>query len=68
MDTKKWYASKTIWGSIFMLVALILSGFGYTLNADDQITLADIATAIGGAVGVVLTIIGRVTASKKITM
>jgi len=67
MDTKSWYLSKTIWGAILMIIGLVLNQLGYTLTAEDQATLVDVVVALASGVGAILTIYGRIKASKQIT-
>lgn len=64
--TKKWYASKGVWGGIVAVVAAIAAGFGYQLGPEAQGDLVTALAAIGGAVGGVVAVAGRVVASKKI--
>lgn len=66
-DEKKWYTSKSIWGGIVTVLALALTAFGYGIGADDQAALVDYAVSIGGAVGGLLAIYGRIKASKKVS-
>lgn len=65
-DIKNWWQSKTIWGGIITVVAVALGAFGYTLSGDDQIVLVEIVSTIGGAIGGLLAIYGRVKASKAV--
>lgn len=72
--SKNWYASLTIWGAIVSGLAAIAAQLGYTISADNQAALAtgmrDISTMIvaaGAVVGPILTVIGRVRATKIIT-
>lgn len=65
-DTKQWYESKSIWGAIFMILALVAQAFGYEITSPDQASLVDYFSGIAGGVGGLLAIIGRVKASKKI--
>jgi hypothetical protein len=65
-DVKPWYMSKGVWGGLIAMLAAILGDFGYALGADDQVALADIALSIGGALGGLLAIYGRVKASKGV--
>lgn len=65
-DVKNWWQSKTIWGGIITVLAVALGAFGYTLSGDDQSALVEIVSAIGGAVGGLLAIYGRVKASKAV--
>lgn len=66
MDQKGWYQSKAVWGGIVALLAGILGIFGFNVGAEDQAALAETLLAIGSAVGGLLAIYGRVSASKKI--
>lgn len=65
-DTKSWLASKTIWGGLIAVAAAVAGWFGYSLAAGDQATLVDALVSIGGAVGGILAIVGRVMASKTV--
>jgi len=67
METKVWWQSKTIIGAIITVISIILQAFGYNLAADDQATLTDIMVTVFGIGGGILTIYGRVKASKQIT-
>jgi len=60
-ETKGMLQSKTIWGAITSIVAILSMKFGYDIG--DQ---AMIVNAIIGAVGAALTVWGRITAVKKI--
>ena len=66
-DEKKWYQSKSVWGGIVTVLALALTAFGYGIGADDQAALVDYAVSIGGAIGGLIAIYGRVKASKKVS-
>lgn len=66
-DIKNWWQSKTIWGGIITVLAVVLGAFGYTLTGDDQSLLVDIVSTIVGAIGGLLAIYGRVKASKKVS-
>jgi uncharacterized membrane protein len=65
-DVKPWYMSKTIIGAVITVLALVAGVFGYGIGAEDQAALADYAVTIGGVVGGLLAIYGRVKASKDI--
>lgn len=65
-DVKNWYQSKSIWGGIITVLAVLLGAFGYTLTGDDQAALVEIVSAIVGAIGGLLAIYGRVKASKTV--
>jgi len=48
MQTKKWYASKTLWFNLVALLVTVLSAYGYTgeLPADWAVFVPVIITAI----------------------
>jgi len=70
MDTKKWWESKTIWGAIVMLAALILGYLGVEVGPEEQATFVDLVVGaineVMALVGFVLTIVGRFKADKAI--
>ena len=67
-EVKPWYQSKTMWGALVSLAALITGKlFHMDISDQDQLTIVDTMTSIGVNVGVILTIWGRVAASKKIS-
>ncbi|MDE1186260.1 MAG: hypothetical protein PW844_07265 [Pantoea sp.] len=65
-DAKHWYYSKTIWGALLAVGASALQIRGVQIGAADQATIADSAVSIAGAVGGLLAVYGRVTASTAI--
>lgn len=66
-DNKPWYASSGVWGGILAagvgLVALITHT---TITQADVSSLAGDLAAIGGAVGGIIAVYGRIKATKKI--
>ena len=73
MSTKRPWQSRTMWGGILMLLALILSaGFGVDLTPEDQAAFMDKALAAveasSGLVGFILVLVGRLFAVKDITL
>lgn len=67
METKAWWASRTIIGAVITLISVILQAMGFNLTANDQATLLDIVVTVLGVGGSILAIYGRVKASKGIT-
>ena len=65
-NVKPWYQSKTIIGAVVTVLAMILTAFGYGIGAEDQAALVDYAVSLGGVVGGLLAIYGRLKASKDI--
>lgn len=71
METKKWYQSKTIWGSIIMLLSMVMGSVtGVQIGQAEQDSTANtvvaLAEGLGTLVGFILTIIGRIKANKTI--
>lgn len=72
METKKWYASKTVWGGILVIVSLILRALNISeLTPEEQSQIVDKIVSVVNigmeSIGAVLVIIGRIKAEKKLT-
>jgi hypothetical protein len=65
-DFKQWYLSKTVWGGLLAMAASALQLKGLQLGASDQSALADSIVSITGALGGILAVYGRVTATTAI--
>lgn len=66
-DVKAWYASRTIWGAILAGAAPILALlFRSSIDAATIDQAAGALAAIGGSVGAVIAIYGRIRAGKAI--
>ena len=65
-DTKYWYQSKTVWGSLIAIMASVLHAGGFELGSEAQNELADSIVALVGAVGGLLAIYGRLSAEKRV--
>lgn len=63
---KSWAASRGVWGGVVAVAGALGGLFGYTLVDADQASLVEALSQIASAVGGVVAIWGRVTASKKI--
>ena len=70
MDVKSIFASKTIWGAILMFAPTVLGFFGFTATeATGAINeVQAFVTHAVSFVGFVLTIWGRFTAKKALTL
>ena len=72
MPTKPFYLSKTFWGALLMLIALGIRTAGVEITPDDQDQAADtIVAAIEAMVGLAgffITLWGRATAKKGLTL
>ncbi len=65
-DAKSFFASKTIWGGLIALAASIAAVWGYSISPNDQSQIVELITGIGGMIGSMLAIYGRVVATRKI--
>jgi len=70
-DTKAWYESKGVWGSLISIIALVVGLFGvHNLTPEVQAQLSDNLATIGSALGVVVgsivALYGRLTAKTTI--
>ena len=65
-EMKQWYLSKTVWGALIAIAASLLPTTGLELGADAQAQLADDLVALGGAIGGLIAIYGRLTAEKRL--
>lgn len=65
-NTKPWYTSKTIWGSLIAMIAGISSAFGLELDATTQADLLDGVLKVIAAGGSLLAIYGRLSATNAI--
>lgn len=66
-DLKQWYQSRTIWGALIAIAASLAHAGGMTLSAGDQGQIIDSLVSVSGALGGLVAIYGRVTASAKLS-
>lgn len=69
MDTKPWYASKTIWASVMQILAGVLVTTGLVSDAAREILVTDgpeLVTGVIVAVFGLFSLYGRMTATKAI--
>lgn len=66
-DLKQWYQSRTIWGALIAIAASLAHAGGMTLSAGDQGQIVDSLVSVSGALGGLVAIYGRVTASAKLS-
>jgi hypothetical protein len=71
METKKWYKSKGVDGSlvgiITMVVMLAMKVFGVDAEAE-QASITEIVAVIIALVGMITALVGRIKADKKVTL
>lgn len=65
-DLKNWYQSKTIWGAIIAVGSSVLHAAGVDIAAGDESQIVDSLVNIAGAVGGLLAVYGRLTATSAI--
>lgn len=65
-DSKAWYESKSVWGSIVTLVAMAAAIGGVEIGDPDRQALAELLAIAGGAVGAILSLVGRLVATSRI--
>jgi len=70
METKKWYQSKSLWGSIIVVVAMILRLFDKESLAEnieaESTGIVEWVSSIVSLIGAAMAFYGRLTADKKI--
>ena len=65
-ESKPWYQSKTLWGGAVAVGAAIGGVFGLPLDPATQQGLVEVLCVLGGGVGGLLAIIGRLQAQHKV--
>lgn len=65
MATKPFWQSKTFWGLAVMVVSPLAAKYGLSVTDED---VGGLINVVAEAVGGVMIIIGRITATKKVTL
>lgn len=65
-ETKPWYASKGVVGGIVAVAAGGAALFGYSISPADQASLVELAAGLASAIGGVLAVWGRISATRTI--
>ena len=65
-NTKPWYTSRTIWGSIIALLSGVLSTFGFDIDDGTQAAFIDVALQLVAVGGSLMAVAGRVSATSMI--
>lgn len=63
---KGFFASKTVWGAIVVMLSGVAGIFGYSVDAQAQASLVEIGTSIVSAIGGIFILFARVRATKRI--
>lgn len=67
VEEKSWYESKTIWGALIAVAASITGAMGLSVDIGAQSDLADALVQMVGAIGAMLAIYGRLSATDIIS-
>lgn len=62
-DEKSWYQSKTIWGALIAVAASMSGSIGYSISPANQAELAQAMVQLVGAVGALVAVYGRLSAT-----
>lgn len=65
-ESKGWYASKAVWGGIVAVGASVAGVFGYSIAPADQEQIVLAATGVAGIIGGLVSIYGRIKATKAV--
>lgn len=66
--TKPWYASSGVWGGFIAVLSPLLGVlFHVSLSDADATAVSDALATLGGAIGGIVAVYGRVKASSKIS-
>ena len=66
-DTKPWYTSKGVLGSVMTVASIVVAMiWGVQIDAETQQTIVTQVALIVGAVGSLVSLIGRLVATKRI--
>ena len=64
METKPWFASKTLWVNLVALIAAVTGAFGMDLGLDPE-TQTSIVAGVMGVVNIVLRFVTKSAVSAK---
>lgn len=67
VDEKQWYRSKTIWGALLAVGSAVIGALGITIDAAAQAEIADAMVQLVGALGAIVAIYGRLSATEIIS-
>jgi hypothetical protein len=65
-SSKPWYLSRTVWASLVTVAAAVGGLMGMSIAASDQALMTEALLQIVTAVGGVIAILGRLSATEKI--
>lgn len=67
VEEKQWYQSKTVWGALLAVAASMVGALGISIDTSAQSDIADAMIQFVGAVGAMIAIYGRLTATEIIS-
>ena len=67
VEEKNWYESKTIWGALIAVAASVTGAMGLSIDVGAQSDLADALVQLVGAIGAMVAIYGRLSATDIIS-
>ena len=62
-DQKPWYFSKTIWGTVISLLAVIATAFGVDIDEQSQQAFVEMALQLVAVGGSLFAMLGRLSAT-----
>lgn len=65
-DIKPWYQSNSVWGAVITLASTAAALAGIEIDDPDRQALADFLVVAAGAVGGILSLVGRLVARGRI--
>ncbi|MAY60931.1 MAG: hypothetical protein CML29_01855 [Rhizobiales bacterium] len=65
-ETKAWYQSKSVWGSIITIASMVATVAGSPIAPADQQSLITLTTTAAGSVGAIIALVGRLVAKNRI--
>lgn len=65
-EIKPWYQSKTVWGAVITLASMAAACAGIEVDDPDRQALTELLVVTGGAVGGILSLVGRLVARGRI--
>lgn len=67
VEEKQWYQSKTIWGALIAVGASFVNALGLSIDTTAQNDLADAMIQLIAAIGAMMAIYGRLSATEVIS-
>lgn len=67
VEEKQWYQSKTVWGALLSITASLVGALGISIDTTAQSDIADAMIQFVGAVGAMIAIYGRLSATEIIS-